>query len=601
LILADWLEENGDDTDIARAELIRLQCRLEPEPIFGSARGPFVVPARNAEQAALLRRQDQLLTRYGTAWLGPLAEMALAWDFRRGMVYLEMDASTLLSHKAVRVSVTEPWAWVEGVCLHRTASTPLGKLADCPPLESVTELTLAADVRRSDLRALPRLRWFAGLRELDVSETSLKELGRTALAADGGKWSRHPDFTHLALRQTGITGQSVEALAQSGMLENLTALDLRYNRLGDSAVETLARAWPDRLSHLLLGGNRLGSRGIRALIDNGWARRLRHLDLSRNPLGPQGALMLAASPVLCQLNHLDLGRCQLMTEGARLLLCSPHLRRLVHLSLDQDDIEDVSFLWQAPLPESLRELDLSGNFLGDRGLCGLAATPLPTGLGRLLLGDCDATAKGIAAVAGAEWARRLTELDFSGNRLGAAGARAICGAAGLGGLGFLGLEGCGLDGNAATVLAGAQHLGRLACLDLADNEIESEGVRSIARGTGLKGLIGLALDGNPIDNEAALALIESPLLNRLSMLSLWDCNVTDAGVAALARSPGLKRISRLALAGPDIGVQGLRVLADSPYSRGLRVLFLKTGYAAPQLRQTLRSRLACCQVCWTFE
>jgi uncharacterized protein (TIGR02996 family) len=126
LVLADWLEENGSESDMARAELIRLQCRLEPEPLFGAVKGPFVVPARDAGQAALLRRQDQLLTRYGTIWLGSLAELALGWDFRRGMAQLEMDARALQTHKLAHLAASEAWAWVEGVCLHRTTGRPLG-------------------------------------------------------------------------------------------------------------------------------------------------------------------------------------------------------------------------------------------------------------------------------------------------------------------------------------------------------------------------------------------------------------------------------------------------------------------------------------------
>jgi uncharacterized protein (TIGR02996 family) len=173
LVLADWLEENGDESDSARAELIRIQCRLEPQPLFAAPRDPFVIPARSGAAAALLRRQDQLLTRHGTTWLGPLASLVRGWDCRRGMMHLEMDARALLTRQAVQLARSEAWAWVESIRLHPMATRQLGQLASCPPLPSVPAIKLMGNVSRSDLRSLSRMRWFSGLRELDLSQVSL--------------------------------------------------------------------------------------------------------------------------------------------------------------------------------------------------------------------------------------------------------------------------------------------------------------------------------------------------------------------------------------------------------------------------------------------
>src|SRR5437588_9322349 len=73
LILADWLEEFGDEVDLARGELIRVQCAL--------AR-----PGRSP--AALRQRESYLLARYADDWLGPLARLAERWRFERGMLRL---------------------------------------------------------------------------------------------------------------------------------------------------------------------------------------------------------------------------------------------------------------------------------------------------------------------------------------------------------------------------------------------------------------------------------------------------------------------------------------------------------------------------------
>ncbi len=53
LVYSDWLEENGD---VARAEFIRLQCRLED---MGS---------EDPEREALLKREKELFTTHGPAW-----------------------------------------------------------------------------------------------------------------------------------------------------------------------------------------------------------------------------------------------------------------------------------------------------------------------------------------------------------------------------------------------------------------------------------------------------------------------------------------------------------------------------------------------------
>jgi uncharacterized protein (TIGR02996 family) len=597
LVLADWLEDNGDEADSARAELIRLQCRLEPQPLFPAPPGPFVVPARSAGQAALLRRQDQLLTRYGRTWLGPLAELALSWDFRRGMAQLDLDARTLQSHRAAQVAGSEKWAWVEGVRLHGLTNRHLAQLSGCPPLAGVTAVTLTTDVRRSDMRTLVRTSWFAGLGELDLGRACVSD---RALAVLGGS-TRPLALERLGLCRSHLTSQAARELAHSRLLGGLTVLDLRHNRLGDSAIEALlGGARPGRLTHLLLAGNCVGPRGVRALARGLGRARLSHLDLGRNPLGPEGTAVLATAPLLAGLIHLDLGLCQLATEGVRALLCSPHLDRLEHLFLDHNEINEVSFLWQSPLGSGLRELDLSGNPLGDVGLLDLAGTPAPRQLQRLSLGNCEATGQSITALAPSAWLSNLTALDLSGNQPGMEGVRALGRSAALAGLGSLGLEGCGLDSAGAAALAGADHLGRLACLHLAGNHIEPDGVKALAGAAGLSGLVGLDLDDNPVDDEAALALVESPELAQLSMLSLWGCNVSDAGLAALARSPGLARISRLALTGPDIGAAGVRALFESRHAGSLRVLLVKTAPGLPP-RQALERRLPGCLVSWTSE
>src|SRR3954453_14976730 len=69
LVLADWLEEFGDESDRARAEFVRLHCAWSP------------LPAHDDPAALELRLRGTALLRpgaYGDAWLGS-RERRLSW------------------------------------------------------------------------------------------------------------------------------------------------------------------------------------------------------------------------------------------------------------------------------------------------------------------------------------------------------------------------------------------------------------------------------------------------------------------------------------------------------------------------------------------
>jgi uncharacterized protein (TIGR02996 family) len=438
LVLADWLEEYGDEADRARAELVRIQCRLEPGLVSSGYQHPVVIPALDAGRAALFRRQDQLLARYEKAWLGPLLRhLDAAWHFRRGMAVLDIDARNLPARLAARLAGTEAWAWVEGLRLRGASRRHLARLLDCPQLASVTAVQFGSDVRRCEMRPLSRIRWFAGLRELNLGQTRVSEEALALLAES----ARQPALEHLCLYRSGVTPRGLMRLADTAVFEGLTTLDLRHNRLGDAAVEALAASRGlARLTHLLLAGNRVGPRGAGALAESPFLGSLTSLDLARNPLGDEGALTLANAPVLGGLTHLDLGLGQLTSRGAWAVACSPHLRQLTDLLLDQNEITDLFFLCETPLPAHLRGLDLSGNPLGETGVAALAAASGGQ-LNWLSLGDCGVGAGAIEALARSGWPANLTDLDLGGNALGLAGVRALARWLGSGRLGGLGLGG----------------------------------------------------------------------------------------------------------------------------------------------------------------
>lgn len=588
LILADWLEEYGDEAEQARAELIHLQC--QPDAWNGQE-----TPADSARR---IGRQDQLQTRYAAAWLGPLRSLPLPWEFRRGMLEVELDAREVKGRRLEQFSGSEAWAWVEGVTLHGLTSPRLGELAGNPAwLSSVTTLRLVGEVRRTDMRALARMKWFGDLRRLDLEQTRIAEDAVAVLAE-----VPPGNLGQLSFSRSGLTTRAAGYLSRSSGLAGLTALDLRHNRLGDVAIEALlANLSLDRLTRLLLAGNGLGPRAVRTLLACPSLHRLVDLDLSSNPLGPEGARLLANSPGLAHLTTLKLSRCRLSAEAVEAVLLSPHLRKLARLSLAENEIAQFPLLREDAFPPSLRALDLSGNGLEECDFARLAVIPSGEQVQALSLGGDGLTAAAVEVLAHSLLVANLTELDLAGSNLGCEGLANLCRWPGLDHLESLGLDDCDLDSRAIQTL-GARGCAKLASATLAGNHLDAEGAEALARGPapggpGLATLCRLDLDGNPLGDAGAVALVKSPALPRLAILSLSDCDMTDAGVTALARSPGLARISRLRLGGPDLGPDSARALIGSPYTTALQSLDLAAAIPQPHLRLALQQQFRCSPVC----
>jgi uncharacterized protein (TIGR02996 family) len=582
LVLADWLEEYGDEADRARAEVIRLQCRLEPG----------ACPAPQGECAVLLRRQDRLLSRYATAWLGPIRELGLTPTFRRGMVVVEPGLDAVSRLQAGVLDEAEAWDWVEGIELRAVSRRVLGQLAGCPHLASVTSLAVVGEMGRAEMRSLVGAAWFANLRELDLGGSRVGDEALAVLARAGPP----PGLSRLSLCRAGVTRRGVESLLRSESLDGLAALDLNHNRLGDGAVEALAdQMRPGGLEQLALAGNGVGGRGCQALADERVSGRLRWLDVSRNPLGAAGAESLTQGGTIGALTGLDASRCQLTTEGMEALLWPSRLPQLEQLWLANNDITDIPS--RSDLSR-LTLLDLSANPLGEVSLSRLAVRPVPPRLAALSLVDCGVTPAALGALLRSGWLTRPAALDLGENALGAEGIRALSRTADPGGVASLGLSACALDDLAIAQLTKVEWLVGVACLHLEENPIGADGARALARADRLVNLVALVLDGCPVGDAGAAELIDSGALDQLGMLSLRGCDLTDDGVEALALSPGLARISRLALAGPDLGPASVRAILRSPFTDALRVLTFQGTVIDPGLRRDLKQRFGCEATCW---
>ncbi|KAF4111782.1 NACHT, LRR and PYD domains-containing protein 3-like isoform X3 [Onychostoma macrolepis] len=219
---------------------------------------------------------------------------------------------------------------------------------------------------------------------------------------------------------------------------------------------------------------------------------LRELDLSGNKLGDSVKLL---SDVLqnphCKLEKLWLSKCGVTDEGCAALASALRSN-----------------------PSHLRELDISGNKLGDsvKLLSDVLHNP-HCKLEKLWLRDCGVMDKGCAALASALRSNpsHLTELDLSGNKLG----------------------------DSVKLLSDVlqnPHC-KLEKLELSDCGVTDEGCAALASAlrSNPSHLTELSLSGNKLGDSVKLLsdVLQNPHC-RLEKLWLSDCGVTDEGGAALA-------------------------------------------------------------------
>jgi uncharacterized protein (TIGR02996 family) len=309
LVLADWLDEHGDEADQARAALIRLGSELYRRS--GQLSG--------ADQERLWAQATDLERRYQAEWLGPLRQNGVQRRFVRGMVHLETNVGLVVAWRNRNWPQTEAWAWVERAMLHnRGRAAELNRLAESPALGSLATLELTAwNSDEEAARALAGSPGLANLRRLEVR--ALGAAGAVALAH-----SPHLGrLTELGLPGGGLLDEDVVALLEAPCLGQLTGLGLNANRVADEGARALANC--PRLANL---------------------KKLRLADNSG--LSDAGLAALAASPYLGNLEHLEWAH-MILEAGARALLDSQHLRKLRY-------VYGLSYFnLPAPLQERMRE------------------------------------------------------------------------------------------------------------------------------------------------------------------------------------------------------------------------------------------------------
>jgi uncharacterized protein (TIGR02996 family) len=334
LVLADWLEENGDDADVARAELIRIQCQL------GRARG--------AIRADLEWRERSLWWDHVETWLGPIYDASSGFQFRRGLATIDLDGGELADADCDALFAAPEWSWVERLNLAHPRPRVLASLLRSPALARLRSLHLEGGT-------------------LGREDPGLAECDCCALLQE------------LSVRQAGLDDRGARLLAACPSLTALTTLDLAFNRLGSAGLRALGEG-PALVSltalelagnPLLAGAGESALRDFRGFLGSPLAGRLTRLGLAQTSLGRAGVEMLAVHPTLSRLVDLDLSENDIRDGGTiETLAESPvvaSLRRLV-LRDNALDVQAVVALARSPHLQNLEVLDLSGNALSSGAL-----------------------------------------------------------------------------------------------------------------------------------------------------------------------------------------------------------------------------------------
>jgi uncharacterized protein (TIGR02996 family) len=540
LILADWLEENGDEPARDRAEFLRLECEYRHLPYL------------DAREAGLLTRMYRLAIKNERAWLAPILERLSPAEAQLRGGFVGVDPHPKQIRKGLPDGADPVFSWLAGLTLRGW------------DLDRRAQHAVLTD---------PRLATFAHLYIADLSWTT----------SDWQKLNRaRPPARLRSIRVPGQPGKAYgAALAACPLFAEVRSLDLRHGdkALDDDALVELARApWLAGVTHLNLNGNQIGPRGLRALCESPNLGALQHLNLTYNPLGDAGVEILASCPRLASLTALDLSSNHLGPATAQALASSPHLRRLDRLNLSQNSLDDSSMIALAasPLLASVRHLDVGFNELSPAAIEAVTHSPSVRSLHTLTMSGAPVSAKAAAAVVDSENLAGLRVLGFVTSTLGKGALRALA-------------TGSGLP--------------QLTTLDLRYAEADTQVLRELTRADGLPALTSLSLYPVDGGAALGKALSTSPLLRRLRRLLLLAIHMIPAGLDGLcelinegnledlallchympekvlkqlAACPGLRRLVRLDLSETKgIRLRGLRALVTSPHLSGLKMLNLR--------------------------
>ncbi|MFQ3592823.1 MAG: hypothetical protein SNJ82_06485 [Gemmataceae bacterium] len=283
LVLADWLEEFGDEAGRARAEYIRLDHRARHDAELS---GQLWVEQRLAEIRGV----------YGPAWLGPLAALRglTHWTLHRGLLWVWLRPAILKGDRLALVAMQARFVWLKVFRSGGWKRRDLRKLFAASSLKGISAIEILNSRGPTPVGTLMRNRAIEQLQRLRILHGALGDasLRRIAHSLEGGA------LHALELPFNRIGSPGLVWLARSRLLARLEVLNLEANRIGPRGLVALVRSPHLPKMHLKLAFNRVRGRGAERLAQLPGLARLRSLDLGWNGIGAAGLDRLRSSPYL---------------------------------------------------------------------------------------------------------------------------------------------------------------------------------------------------------------------------------------------------------------------------------------------------------------
>ena len=273
LVYADWLEETGEASSVARAQFIRLQCAAD-----------------TGESTTELAKQAKILLRKNVKlWLGDVTKNIPGglWTFERGFAHgVQLNPTRLFRLVEWSQGVLKPWPTLRTLHVPQASNT-IGLVRRAFQLAPFTELNIShmcscgACPIQDELVGFFETPEFEGLQVLNLADNRVDRAVMAGLTASG----RTLPLESLDLSQNHLGVADLTQLFSSPALGHLKCLRLRETQLGVRAARALVQSLHyNRLELLDLSRNRLGEFGVRPLLAVPPPPGLRSLDLRANEL-----------------------------------------------------------------------------------------------------------------------------------------------------------------------------------------------------------------------------------------------------------------------------------------------------------------------------
>ncbi len=263
-----------------------------------------------------------------------------------------------LAHRGIAALANSPY--VTGLRDLTLQSVPLSAqgaamLSNTSQLDGLRHVHIKAyKLTAESLHYMTGARWLPNLMSLGLEYATLDEPRARRLI----EHLDHAPLRLLHLDNSRVPTALAFALATSPLPATIEALHLSGAELLAQGAYALATAPFQRLRVLYLAGARVGDEGVESLLAAPWMEQVTHLDLAYNKLSLRAARAIAQAPALSSLRELSLYGNHIGDDGAAALAQSPHLRQLDTLRLELNEITRTggqALATSQTLPQHLRD------------------------------------------------------------------------------------------------------------------------------------------------------------------------------------------------------------------------------------------------------